>query len=298
MRGACAERGREARGEGSGGHRRGTHGCHRRPGPARDPCENEEENEEGNPAEDGESFTASTRVLLANGKTAPISSLRVGEKVLATSTTGRTQPETVMAVLIHHDKDLYNLKIKNHGKTAVIHATSYHLFWVPSTGNSGHWVQAAQLKPGTRLRTPDSSDTATVIDGWYPQQSTGTMWDLTIPGNNDHDFYITTIAGPVLVHNSNCMDLSGATQVKGKFPLTGGPANGTLNRGDVNGNVTNYAEYDVDGNILRRVDLTGRSHAGIPTPHVQPYVHDVAPDGTIYPRQVGVCAAGPSDIPC
>jgi RHS repeat-associated protein len=170
-------------------------------------CENEEENEEGNPAEDGgESFTASTRVLLAGGKTAPISSLRVGEKVLATSTsTGKTQPETVMAVLIHHDSDLYNLKIKSHGKTAVTHATGYHLFWVPGTGNSGHWVQAAQLKPGTRLRTPGGSDTATVTGGWYPQQSTGTMWDLTIPGNNDHDFYVVTSGGTaVLVHNNSC----------------------------------------------------------------------------------------------
>jgi hypothetical protein len=27
------------------------------------------------------------------------------------------------------------------------------------------------------------------------------MWDLTIPGNDDHDFYIETTAGPVLVHN-------------------------------------------------------------------------------------------------
>ena len=196
------------------------------------PCENEEENEEGNPAEDGESFTASTRVLLANGKTAPISSLRVGEKVLATSTTGRTQPETVMAVLIHHDTDLYNLKIKNHGKTAVIHATSYHLFWVPSTGNSGHWVQAAQLKPGTRLRTPDSSDTATVIDGWYPQQSTGTMWDLTIPGGNDHDFYIEVSASTaaVLVHNDgDCDGTNFPRSAKAKIWQENANANGGNN---------------------------------------------------------------------
>jgi hypothetical protein len=29
------------------------------------------------------------------------------------------------------------------------------------------------------------------------------MWDLTVPGNNDHDFYIDTTVGPVLVHNEN-----------------------------------------------------------------------------------------------
>lgn len=27
------------------------------------------------------------------------------------------------------------------------------------------------------------------------------MWDLTVPGGNDHDFYIDTAAAPVLVHN-------------------------------------------------------------------------------------------------
>ena len=27
------------------------------------------------------------------------------------------------------------------------------------------------------------------------------MWDLTVPGGADHDFYIDTIAAPVLVHN-------------------------------------------------------------------------------------------------
>jgi hypothetical protein len=27
------------------------------------------------------------------------------------------------------------------------------------------------------------------------------MWDLAIPGGNDHDFYIVTIAAAVLVHN-------------------------------------------------------------------------------------------------
>jgi hypothetical protein len=27
------------------------------------------------------------------------------------------------------------------------------------------------------------------------------MWDLTVPGNNDHDFYIQVIAAAILVHN-------------------------------------------------------------------------------------------------
>jgi hypothetical protein len=27
------------------------------------------------------------------------------------------------------------------------------------------------------------------------------MWDLTVPGNNDHDFYVAVAATAVLVHN-------------------------------------------------------------------------------------------------
>jgi hypothetical protein len=77
------------------------------------------------------SFTASTRVLLANGTAVPIASLKPGDKVLATNTkTGKTSAETVTAVLLEHDNDLYNLTIDTaHGRTAVIHTTARHLFW-------------------------------------------------------------------------------------------------------------------------------------------------------------------------
>ncbi|MBO0830736.1 MAG: hypothetical protein J2P28_00105 [Actinobacteria bacterium] len=110
---------------------------------------------------------------------------RVGEKVLATNTkTGKTQPETVAAALVRHDTDKYDLKVKAGGNTAVIHSTSSHLFWDP---DSHRWIKAAALKYGTHLRTP-AGGTATALNGWTPRQATGSMWDLTIPG--DHDFYI------------------------------------------------------------------------------------------------------------
>ncbi|HEY1734571.1 MAG TPA: RHS repeat-associated core domain-containing protein, partial [Acidimicrobiales bacterium] len=80
----------------------------------------------------GSSFTAKTEVLLANGKAAPISSLTVGEKVLATNTkTGKTEAEAVTAVMLHYDRDLYDLTVRAGGKTTVIDTTSGHLFWVP-----------------------------------------------------------------------------------------------------------------------------------------------------------------------
>jgi large repetitive protein len=169
----------------------------------------------------GQSFTATTRVLLADGTTTVISSLKPGDKVEAADTkTGKDQAETVTAVLVHHDTDLYDLTIKTSHGTAVIHTTSNHLFWDPERGR---WVRAAGLRTGEHLKTPDGS-TVIADGGTTPTVHDGTMWDLTVPGNNDHDFYVISGVGatgqlgrgsynahnaeadsvPVLVHNNSC----------------------------------------------------------------------------------------------
>jgi Pretoxin HINT domain len=195
---------------------------------AEDAAESTAEEAGGNVAEDagkdaaesctvgGASFTASTKVLLASGAAIPISQLQVGDKVLATNTkTGKTQPETVTAVLVHHDSDLYDLRIKNGDKTAVIDTTSNHLFWVPGAdGHRGRWAKAGSLKYGTHLRTPGGSDTAVVTGGWIPRQRDGWMWDLTVPGNNDHDFYVAAAAAiAALVHNCGYTPSGGASEL-------------------------------------------------------------------------------------
>ena len=67
------------------------------------------------------------------------------------------------------------------------------------------------------LKTPDGQ-LAVVVGGSVPAEHDGWMWDLTVPGNNDHDFYVlaaqtggnTHVNGaitgstPVLVHNDSC----------------------------------------------------------------------------------------------
>ena len=117
----------------------------------------------------GESFTAATKVLLANGKAVPIASLKPGQKVLATNVkTGKTRAETISAVLVRRDADLYNVRIRAHGRTAVINTTSNHLFWDAA---AGRWIKAAALKHGTHLRTRDGS-IATVTRGWSPDVTT------------------------------------------------------------------------------------------------------------------------------
>jgi RHS repeat-associated protein len=172
-------------------------------GDAADPTRSEI-SEAGNAAADldeldcGQSFTPATLVLLAGGKTVPIAGLRPGDKVLATNVkTGKTQPETVTAVLVNHDRDLYDLTVRSGNKTAVIDTTSNHLFWDPSLD---HWVPAGKLKPGTHLKTPDGQ-VAVVVGGSVPAVRDGWMWDLTVPGSNDHDFYVAVATTAVLVHN-------------------------------------------------------------------------------------------------
>lgn len=66
-------------------------------------------------------------------------------------------------------------------------------------------------------------------------------------------------------------------QHQGNFPITGSNS-AILYRVDPQTNeITYYAEYDSNGMINKRVDLVGKAHAGIPTPHVLEYGRNVRP---------------------
>ena len=171
----------------------------------------------------GQSFTPGTQILLPGGKTAPISSLKPGDKVTARDTkTGKDQTETVTAVQVHHDTDLYNLRVKTAHATQVIHTTSSHPFYDPYL----HYgrIPANHLKPGMHLKTPDGQS-AVVVGGSVPADHDGWMWDLTVPGNNDHDFYVTAGQSrevPVLVHNSDA-ECGPVYESPGHHDPSGGP---------------------------------------------------------------------------
>jgi RHS repeat-associated protein len=195
----------------------------------------------------GSSFTATTKVLLANGKAVPIASLIVGEKVLATNTkTGKTEAEPVTAVMLHYDTDLYDLKVRAQGKTTVIDTTSNHLFWVPgSGGQAGRWVKAGALKYGTHLRT-SVGGSALVLGGAAARQQDGWMWDITVPGDNDHDFYVRTASTGVLVHNcggllASLKDTAGDVWTKVKPAGTTRPVL-QLGLGAAGGGISNLAD--------------------------------------------------------
>jgi len=80
------------------------------------------------------------------------------------------------------------------------------------------WIASNKLSKGEYLKAPDGQ-IVTADGGITPKQHDGWMWDLTVPGNNDHDFYVIpngrsgdTISSapgahsagePILVHNEN-----------------------------------------------------------------------------------------------
>jgi hypothetical protein len=132
--------------------------------------------------------------------------------------------------MIHHDTDLYDLKIRADGRTTVVDTTSNHPVW---DATSRRWVKAAALKYGAHPADP-SGNTATVVGGWAPKVTAGWMWDLTIPG--DHDFYVVTVAADILVRNCGGLD-----QFRQEFGLLPS-GEGTLARLDVGDNLAHSME--------------------------------------------------------
>jgi hypothetical protein len=208
------------------------------------------------------SFTASTRVLTAGGGLVAISKLRRGDKVKATNTrTGRTSAQTVAAVLVHHDTNLYDLRVKTGHGSAVIDTTRTHLFWDQDTSR---WIKAAALKYGSHLRPP-AGGTVTVTGGYTPRDTTGWMWDLTI--TTDHDFYIQTAGSAILAHNCPTAGGSSAEEAGDVSPTVGELRSAGLS--DAHHIIQDAAVRDVEGyatNDAPGVQLEGPStEAG--TPH-------------------------------
>jgi RHS repeat-associated protein len=155
----------------------------------------------------GQSFSATSQVVLASGATVAISQLRPGAQVLATNPqTGKTQSETVQAVMVNRDTDLMDVVVNTAQSQGTIDSTAHHLFWDLTTRK---WTEADQLRTGDRLFTPDGQ--LATVARLVTLPGAEDMWDLTVA--NDHDFYVVTVDTAVLVHN--CDLLNGTVNANG-----------------------------------------------------------------------------------
>ena len=78
--------------------------------------------------------------------------------------------------------------------------------------------------------------------------------------------------------------IASGRQVSGYFPLDGATAREVRYRLD-GSNVTSYIVYDDNGRAIKRVDLTGKAHQGLATPHVVEYQqHQNPTTGDIHVR--------------
>lgn len=69
----------------------------------------------------------------------------------------------------------------------------------------------------------------------------------------------------------------GGRQVKGLFPERSNPNDVLYRRDPSTGKITHYEVYGADGLPIKRVDVTGQAHGGVPTPHVLEWERHVNP---------------------
>ncbi|SNR28214.1 intein N-terminal splicing region/RHS repeat-associated core domain-containing protein [Actinoplanes regularis] len=236
------------------------------------------------------SFSADTKVLMADGSIKEFANLEVGDEVLATDPeSGKQGPRRIEAVWVHND-DLYQLTVGG----APIVTTEDHPFW---NETDQKWEEVQDLDRGDLVRTPTGVARVGELD--LAAHRYAKAYNLTIA--DIHTYYVIAGNTPVLVHNEgegrgpwgNAHPWTG-----GDFPIGGardapGPKGGIYYRTNDQGAITNYAVYDEDGMILRRVDLTGNTHRGVETPHMQPWTYNEnKKTGGKFPKETGEAFPG------
>ncbi|MFD7528669.1 polymorphic toxin-type HINT domain-containing protein [Streptomyces sp. NPDC059849] len=164
----------------------------------------------------GNSFTADTPVLMADGTSRPIKDIKTGDKVLAIDPqTGETGPRAVTALIEGNgEKQLVDLAIdtgqSQNAKNGSITTTEGHPFWVPALHQ---WIQASA---GTWVQITATKQRA---------QSTN-FYNLTV--DDLHTHYVLAGQTPVLVHNSNCWTIKARMRAAGPGERFGLPNQGRI----------------------------------------------------------------------
>ncbi len=147
------------------------------------------------------SFPAATRVLMADGSHRPISSLRVGDAVLAGDpAVGTVRSEPVTDTFQHTADGLVTIGLADGGS---LETTPGHKIYAEKRG----WVLASELRAGDRLLRPNGERVTVAGVRGDTDAASQQVYDLTVGGM--HTFYVRAEgarASDVLVHN--CMNLN------------------------------------------------------------------------------------------
>lgn len=202
------------------------------------------------------SFVPGTEVVLADGSTRPIEDVRTGDLVLATDPeTGRTTAKPVTHLISGSgEKDLVELTVDTDGdrggRTATLTATDEHPFWAEDLGR---WVDAEDLRPGTRLRT-DAGERVEVTDVRPRTAKKQQVHNLTV--GDLHTFYVLAGDTEILVHNSGpCTAKAGRPQEDAIAQATGVKRNPGTGQKTIAGPKTGkdrIPDFDVDDSIAKR----------------------------------------------
>jgi hypothetical protein len=142
-------------------------------------------------------FAAGTPVHTEHGDV-PIEQIKVGDEVIARDQrTGKSELEPVTDLIPKHQGTLVELRIE--GEPNVLRPSVAHPFWTRfNDSDSGHWITAANLRPGELVETIDGNwrkiESVTHDSGEEP------VYNFTVA--NDHDYFVGETG--FLVHNANC----------------------------------------------------------------------------------------------
>jgi hypothetical protein len=140
----------------------------------------------------------------------------------------------------------------------VIRTTAEHPFYVDGRG----WVPAGELRPGDLLVSHDGQRVA--VAELYDTGTYERVYNLAI--RSFHTYFVCDETWPYSVWAHNACDIIGrGERWHGRFPKEYKP-NSVLYRTDGQ-RITSYQVYNRLGKPLKRVDLVGKAHAGIATPH-------------------------------
>jgi hypothetical protein len=126
----------------------------------------------------------------------PVEKIKVGDRVLSRSASqGKNEFEPVTALTLPHRDKLLELRID--GEQNVLRPSEHHPFWVKrSEGDSGHWIEAANLHAGELLET--ISGKWSKIESVVPVKQEETVYNFTVA--KDHDYFVGETG--FLVHNA------------------------------------------------------------------------------------------------